>query len=387
MVLSLRDETFVSEEQRIDCDAQRWRSGKARPMNALLLAFGNAVQYRALRCTAAAGLRAYVLGTDDALLLRRSRFCQTFLRIPGIADVSRENLDLWVERIEAAASRFAIDIVIPADGVAALLIARIRDRLSIPSFPTPAPETFARLNNKWSFYQTCLDWRVPAPATWLFADRSAVLEAMRKGQLPSRIIVKPAEMWGGIGVVLVTAQNAEAALASLGYAPLLVQEFIEGKSFHLNIFAIRGAIVAAVARMQVGRSYRFSESPQFLELVSRIVAPLKADGVLNFDAQLTADGRIYLLECNPRMFLTMDYAAAAGMNFIALGLRDWEGFKGPPVSIPQKQIRTPLGLARALAAPWRVNTADIEMLRFSLADPVSFALECVRLVFRERTDF
>jgi hypothetical protein len=74
------------------------------------------------------------------------------------------------------------------------------------------------------------------------------------------------------------------------------------------------------------------------------------------------------------MFLSMDYAAIAGINFVELGLRDWSRCRGGCVPSPEQSVLSLGGLILSLATPWRIRRADLRMARYGLADPVSQAL-------------
>jgi biotin carboxylase len=351
-------------------------------MKSLLIAFGFPVQYRALRCAAAAGMAVYVLGNKDAQLLRFSRDCRRFFPIPDVADrVSSADGDLWVKIIEDALSRCGAAMVIPADARATELLAGIRDRLSVPAYPILSLDKFRFLNDKWKFYQLCRQLNLPTPSTWVFRDKAALLSAIERGELPDSLIAKPLCGSGGIGVVPLTAHDAERGLNAVDYAPILVQEYIDGEHIGLSVFTAKGRVVASTVHQIKGQRFFYKTNDEYLRMGRAIAVRMETDGPMNFDAQLSPDGRIFLLECNPRVFLTMDYAAIAGVNFIAAGLQDWDGAVAVPIATPEVAVRSVLGVAPLLLSPWRIEPADLKMLQFALTDPIPFLIETLRLLW------
>jgi hypothetical protein len=349
-------------------------------VNALLIAFGYPVQYRALRCAAKAGLRVYVLGGQRAKMMRFSLSCARFLPVPDPEEaVGEATHDAWVRTIEEHIARYKIELLIPSDAKSTLLLAQLRDRLSAPTFPAPTPATFELLNDKWAFYQLCIELGLRTPRTWIYPDKRSMLEAIHDGELPEKLIVKPPAMAGGFGVVPMSASNAAAELDAIEYEPLLVQEFIPGHHIGLSVLTIKGKLVVSVVHQILNQRFVFKGNEEYTRFGAQVAEHLATDGVMNYDAQLTPDGVVYLLECNPRVYLTMDYAAIAGINFIEMGLRDWSGFSGNPLTVPDVAIRSPFGLAKVLLTPWRLRRIDWPTALFFLSDPLSLCIEIVRL--------
>jgi len=356
-------------------------------MNALLIAFGYPVQYRALRCASDAGMRVYVLGAEKASGLRFSRFCRRFVAIPATDrdnDGGKESQDAWLRRIEEYIKRFDIGVLIPADAPATRLLAQLQGRLSVPSFPIPPLDTFETLNDKWAFYHLCLQLGLRTPKTWLFPDKPSILKAIAAGELPAKLIAKPLSEAGGMGIVPIDARNATSELEPIDYEPILIQQYIDGWHIGLSVFTAQGQVIAAVVHQILNQCFVFAANEEYVRFGEAIAAHMKTSGVMNFDAQLTPDGVLYLLECNPRVYLTMDYTAIAGINMVELGMRAWKGYPTTPLTVPNMGVRTPLGLVKALVTPWKIQYSDLRMALFTLTDPLAFFLETKRLLTLRR---
>lgn len=355
---------------------------RPRPNNILLLAFGFPVQYRALRGAAASGANVFVLGDAKASILRHSRYCRNFWLLTGNYGDSACDLNVLIQEIDKYATIHKLEMVLAGDAKATRLLSQIRTRLSIPTFPIPSTDTFDILDDKWAFYQLCRRLSIPTPQSWLFKTKADLLHAAKARHLPARLIAKPLRLFGEIGIVTFDAENAAERVESIDYQPILVQEYVDGLDLDLSIFVYGGNTVAAIWHYKKGQTYVLPRNDLYLSYGCRIAEHLRTDGLLNFDSRVTEDGRVYLLECNPRTYLSMDYALITGINFIDIGLRDWQGYDGAPL-IREGRVKTLNGTFKSLITPWRIERSDLRMAAHALADPVPQVLDNVRLVLQK----
>ena len=117
--------------------------------------------------------------------------------------------------------------------------------------------------------------------------------------------------------------------------------------------------------------------------MGEIATDLKLDGVFNFDARIEADGTVWLIECNPRFFFTMDAAMVSGANFAKIEIADGArshfsrveaGPDGPIITGADGQLRQPEALLKRLLRGRLPNRMDRKMLAHWLRDPVYFLL-------------
>jgi predicted ATP-grasp superfamily ATP-dependent carboligase len=349
-------------------------------MNLLLLAFGFQVQYRVVRCAAAAGMKVFVLGTPEAAVLRTSRYCSRFLAAPNCnADNKGLYLERWRQRIEECAANHEIGLVVAGDTQATSILALLSSRLSVPTYPVPSHASFELLHDKWTFYKLCNELGFRTPQSWLFQNKAALAAALRASELPEHLIAKPTRQSGSAGVLPFHKREAGKYLARIDYEPILLQEYISGQTTCLSIFVEKGETRIVVGYFRRRQQLTFATNDTFLSYASGIGAHLRTDGLLNFDAQITDEGDVYLLECNPRMYLNLDFAALAGLNFISEGLRVW-GNENEPLRVADQQIRTLWGFCKTLVTPWRMQGGDMRMAAYRLADPVPLVVEIARLL-------
>lgn len=355
-------------------------AGARPPRNILLLAQSFQAPYRVMRCAAATGAKVFLFCNDEARSLAASRFCA------GYKDFSFEPEPVpqaAATEIEAFCRTHKIDMILPADAVATRLLARARHLLTTPVFPIPDLATFDQLVTKDRFMEFCRANNVRHPEGHILANREALIAAIRNGCIKLPAILKPINRWGSVGVVKIDADNALEVASTIDYAPVLVQDFIEGVDRSISIFARKGAVLKQVTYCYPDAAFTFQREPELARIVGEIAADLKLDGVFNFDARIEADGTVWMIECNPRFFFTMDAAMVAGANFARIETahgaqshfsKIQAGPDGPIITVADGQLRQPEALLKHILRGRLPNAMDGKMLLHWLKDPVYFGL-------------
>jgi len=227
-------------------------------------------------------------GFADALLKR----CLTL----GV-DVVLPTVDAELRPLAAAKAKFA------ADGIELLLA------------PAAALDVIL---DKLILAQHCADV-VRVPRTEVFGP------LVDPAQWTYPVIVKPRQGSGSRGVVIV---GSAAELAALDRsAELIIQEFLPGEEYSVDVLADAGGrVVASVPRLRarvdsgVSVGGRTVHDPQ-VEAFGRAVA--QATGVTfvaNVQCKRDASGAPALLEVNPRMPGTLGLTIASGVDMPRLAL-------------------------------------------------------------------
>jgi len=348
--------------------AGREQAAAARSsMNGLMLAFAFTLPYHVMRTAAAAGIRIHVLGAGSARGLKTSRCCRAYHETHYAGDP-----DALLAEIDALVRRYAIDIVFPADDVATRLLSALRDELPVRSMALPDLATFDLLNDKWNFTRFCLANGIRAPQGWLFdsvGDLRAALEC-DKAALP--ITVKPTNRSGGVGVFHILERGDLGLIDRLDYVPILVQRHIRGETIGFSMLCDRGKIVAHVVQARDVVPFRIFAEPDLLANVARLVAQTCYTGPANLDAVLCDDdGLSYVVECNPRLWYSINLSMIAGINFIDLALRG--GASGTVTTLDRGEIR--LSPWQVLRRPWQASRLDWRFLFYNLGDPIAYLLQ------------
>src|SRR5712691_1722957 len=284
----------------------------------LLLASLYKLPYRVLRCAAAAGAEIYVLGDLGARGLGLSRHCRKFIASNHIISGSRD-AGLALE-INCLVRDLDITMVMPADAPSTRALIACRDLIDASCFPLPGLDAFDLLNDKWEFTRLALSLGIRCPASRRFADVAAFGDAIALGQIAFPVVVKPLDMSGNQGCLVLDGAATQDRLRQINYQPLIVQEFIAGEDIGASVFARSGDIAGFIAHRFAGNVYSTFRNAGIEADLARLVRRLDLDGVYNFDMRLTPGREVFYLECNPRFFYKINLSMVAGINFVALGL-------------------------------------------------------------------
>ncbi|MCW8308613.1 ATP-grasp domain-containing protein [Acidiphilium sp. PA] len=354
-----------------------------RKLRGLLVCGLFTLPYRAMRCAAAAGVSVSVLGNAGSNGLRRSRLCARYTETTRAFDGTFD--DGMIATVNAAIARDDIDFVFAGDQPSTRSLIAMTPHLAAPCFPMPDLATFDLLNDKARFTELCQTLGILCPPTQVFADRDALLASLARGETPVPAVIKPLSLDGNRGVTVVESE-AEALAATIDYRPVLVQRFIAGADIGASVYAERGRVRGYICHRLRRATYTALELPAVFDALSRIVAATSATGILNFDMRLDPAGRVYFLECNPRVFYKMPLSMLLGVNFIALGLACMAGGQSN-AGMPTRgsAVRSMKAILAVLPTPWRITRRDIAMLGYILADPVPYIRENLRIDWEDRS--
>jgi predicted ATP-grasp superfamily ATP-dependent carboligase len=212
-------------------------------------------------------------------------------------------------------------------------------------------------------------------------------------------LLKPRQGFGGSGIVrLDGSQDLQRAVSGMTRAAnYFVQSFVSGRDVSCGVFCRDGEVLASVAYRPLARQGDFGRftSIQSLhdadvdEAVSRLMRALHWNGIANVDLVQSHDGRVHVLEVNPRCWGNMSAGLALGVNFADMLCR---AALGLPVT---RQICRPgrffdaldaMALLRAALRdrdvrrrlPWRRLLARGSALRLVASDPLPYLASVVR---------
>lgn len=329
---------------------------------------------------ATAGHQVQLMTPGTNRLSRLSRHCQahTLCDSEELRRLDRSVLD----HIATYCERRGIDLVVPADLPATLLLARgRRDLRGVGVFPVSEPAVIERLHDKWEFYGLIRDLGLPTPRTW----RLGSMEEADRAGLDFPLMLKPISGAGGVGVLRINSRaELSAVMGAYGdrYGrPFLVQEFVPGRDIDLSVLADRGRVVAWTIQQNLGgprNIIQFLHHPRVLEIGSAVTAACGLHGVAHFDMRLDErTGEPVLLEANPRFWGSLRHSLWKGVNFASLGIglaagedvgRRFTPVAGscwdpglalrPLVTALLRGRRRPEGWSEGTEAGWRCHLSD-----------------------------
>ena len=253
-----------------------------------------------------------------------------------------------------------------------LLVSRHRERLAEHSrFLLADAEVVEVLADKVRFSELAERLDLPVPRARLL--RPAV-EAAADVDLRFPLVIKPATRWGAKWAPIGRAAKARHVSSAAELATLwsqlaamdlhiLAQEAVPGpealiESHHAYVDAdgrVAGEFTGRKIRTrpaQYGHSTALviTDEPEVATLGREVLERVGLRGMAKADFKRDPDGRLRLLEINPRSTLWHHPAARAGVNLPALMYADLIGRTRPPVGRAQAGVRWCLPLRDAQAA-------------------------------------
>jgi predicted ATP-grasp superfamily ATP-dependent carboligase len=303
-------------------------------------------------------------------LIASSRYCRKFFDVSFDADT----YEAAITKLAFIIAETKVDWVIPSDARTTRFLAASKHALDVNVFPVPQPEIFDLLNDKSRFIQLCSELGIPHPASKLVACKAQLAEALDRSGMGESAIVKPTDKSAGIGFFKIDRSELAAIQSRIDYAPILLQEFVEGEDISLSLYCDRGEPIAAVPYRRDQHGCDFFSNVQFLEYALLITRFTKFDGVINFDARVSPDGSMALLECNPRFFYPVHATMVAGLNFVGLGLAHPTGGAPGSCYTLHKRVRWTGRFLRDAVTPWKIRKHDVSMFYYKARDPLPLAL-------------
>lgn len=364
-----------------------------RPKRNVLLVVENARSgIETLYALGQIGQRAWVLPLSSACKpLASSRWCVGFA--PCTPPTRGEDLKSAIAR--AVESTHATHII-PDLVTSFLALSEMAGELgSAIAFPTPPPGLLRELDNKASFSLMARAFDLP-----IVESKIAIDEADAKSHcLSYPVVLKPLDSLAGIGIrYCADEESLETELSKWPAYPQLVERYVPGNDVHLSFLSSDGELVAWEVHEPHScdairyRACRFYRDEQALEVGLELARALKYTGIANLDFRRDSSGKLWLLECNPRLYGRMAMAAKAGVNFIEIGLDLADGVDfGKPVAVREQVVYSPLALPSLLRqghASELVPSAIAGAIGIALSDPMltaDLALRWLKNLSRART--
>lgn len=252
----------------------------------------------------------------------------------------------YLEQLRSVIQAENIDMVFSLNDLEIGLLAASRDELERETgatFYVPPFETLHICGDKWATYRFAQDHGIPVPMTFLTSGDA--FQALQSGIVKFPLFVKP--RWGSASIGLYVVEGEEeleiayrscakavtkSTLARLGNKDsVIIQEFVEGAEYGVDVLYGKnqeciGYTAKRKLAMRAGETDKaVSVDPApFDEVIKKIGAALPHRGNLDCDF-LERDGRLYLLELNPRFGGGYPFTHLAGANHVQMLLDDYQG--------------------------------------------------------------
>jgi predicted ATP-grasp superfamily ATP-dependent carboligase len=275
-----------------------------------------------------------------------------------------------------------------------LLISRYRERLSRHfRFVAPDPVLVEDLVDKGRFQALARRLELPVPAARVLDPSMDPVPLDLEFPVALKPLVRRVDQWTPIGGAA-KALRLDTPLSLVSYwprlvragIPVLLQQLIPGPETSIESYHVYVDEYGETVGEFTGRKIRtwppaygdstalvITDSPAVTTLGRDLVRRLGLRGVAKFDFKRAPDGRLYLLEINPRFTLWHHLGARAGVNIPALVYADLAG-------LPRAGMRQARAGAR-WCKPWddvsAARAAGISFLRWL---PWALSCEAMRVV-------
>lgn len=262
--------------------------------------------------------------------------------IPRLLEICQEN------NIGLVVSLFDIDLPYLAKARAQFLERGIEVAVS-------APEVIDIANDKWQTYLFLTEQNIATPRTYLSLNDA--LEDLGRSKIEFPVIVKP--RWGMGSLSVFKADSSEELEFFYHYAirqieksylnilsrddlatSVLVQEFIPGKEYGLDVFNnLKGYHIQTIAKQKLAMRSgetdisKVIEHEQLNQIGKNLSKVLRHRGNLDVDVLENSAGELFVLEMNARFGGGYPFSHLAGANFPKALVEMSEGKKVTPFKI------------------------------------------------------
>lgn len=214
----------------------------------------------------------------------------------------------FVGQIADAVKEHAIDLVLPAFEEVFYLSRHLADLPHAERYFCSPLETLALLHNKQSFAELAQQLALPIAQTITVTSDDELRDAIEKFE---HYFGRAAFSRGGVSLLTNTGPLAGAMQPEECHPtpeqPWLIQEFVQGEDLCSYSVAHHGKIAAHCTYRHPltiehagGIVFESVDEPETLACSRRIVEQLGYHGNISFDWLRSADGKLFVVECNPR---------------------------------------------------------------------------------------
>jgi predicted ATP-grasp superfamily ATP-dependent carboligase len=304
-------------------------------MRVLVTDAGERKSLAAVRALRGAGQEVWAAGSSPLDPALSSRYCTGRFVWPS----PQRRPAAFVRALEATLRGGRFDVLLPmGDHTTAIAVRHARRLGRLARMAVPGPAAYEDAASKWRLCRLARDLGLAMPATLRPHSEEQLRQAASATTYPC--VVKPVRGAGADGFWLARSADDLLARHPRGRGPHdlafdhrwpLVQEYVHGPIHEVCALADRGRLVAAVTQRRL-RSYppgagpgifnETTDEPDMLAAAETVVAGLGWHGPLQVEfIRRQSDGRLLLLEVNPRFWGTLDLTIQAGVDIPLLTCR------------------------------------------------------------------
>jgi predicted ATP-grasp superfamily ATP-dependent carboligase len=288
----------------------------------------------ACRSLRSAGYRVSAVARLRPAAVHWSRYCSERLRLPD----PRGSVTAFIDGLEEVLSRKEYAVVIAGSDASLLAISDHRHRLEpLTRLGLPSPESVRRSVDKLLLHDLAAEAGLPPPASVACTDPLEAASAAEELGFP--VAVKPAQSFlpSGAGLrqqrIGVVDDNATLLRVVPEFGtPFIVQRYERAGSLFSCTGVIAGGRLLGLTTSRVRRTWpppggmhTFSETvalpPGLANRVRALLEALEWQGIFQLQ-MLELDGRLSVIDLNPRVFASVTLDARAGADLPSVWC-DW----------------------------------------------------------------
>lgn len=302
-------------------------------------------------------LKVRVVGVDMDPAGVGQRFAAAYYRVPPGADPS------YADRILAIGQRERVRVVIPTSDEEALALSRAAERFRQAGIicTVPRSELIELFADKTRMYDYLASRGIALPRYARVTSLAQLQQAAANLGYPDvPFVIKPASARGGRGVWLIRSGGAsldelmnsmsldamsleaflDSAKRSRSFPPLVAMEYLPGDVFDVDLLGVCGRLRTIVARRRFHprttpfRGCVIERHPGVLALARSVHQALALDYLHDVDIIVSPEGRVHLLEVNPRQSASVIATVSAGLNLLELLVRRALDLEVPSAKVP-----------------------------------------------------
>ncbi len=263
-----------------------------------------------------AGHKPALLAPHDTLA-RHSRHTGEFT----VLHATKERSVTAREEVRRFVAQQRCDLLIPTDMESTRMIAEISDTFGMKyRWPVGTPEALQRTCDKWLFYEDMQQLGVPMPSTVLLESAAELGDRILR--YPS--FIKPVAGIDSEGAAkLSLSDDVSRYMAHPPAGALVLQEYLAGQDVDVSVLCDHGKVLAVTCQ-KAGRdslSREIIDDKPAIALATEVVEKLHWHGLAHLDLRRNAEGKVHVLELNPRFWGSVVYSVWAGVNFAHLGVQ------------------------------------------------------------------
>jgi predicted ATP-grasp superfamily ATP-dependent carboligase len=292
-----------------------------RDLKTLVVSTNEHLTLRLLRCLGLLSIKADILALSKSSgSTKISKFCRKYTTYSH--DISTTTWEAIADAINQYCRQEGIAVIIPSGMQATFILSKVQPMVTAAKiFPLDRPETIQRIHNKWFLYEDLSPQGVSFPKSVLLES----FEQLNSLEIAFPIMAKAIELSDGRGIKkLDSLAETEQYLTTRqvdNQLPLILQEYIDGFDIDLSILANQGEVIAWTVQQACPHYIEIFGNDTVLDLGKQIVSFYNFTGVAHFDLRVDRNtNQIKVLECNPRLWASIEASLWYGVDFIYLGI-------------------------------------------------------------------